>query len=509
MNFNKKTCAIVLSIAFLSQLEAMIYPTPLYIAQRLSQMFTVIYKSSVAKAIAPVAQWQAPSFVANIAQPLPSLPVDLPALPELNLPASPSATGFTMPSNNQLAALGVSVAALYGIYKYRQAYIASTPELIEEALEFVGNLIEDPLFFYREEISLEFSHAPLPVSERRITEDVQRITKMPALLEQKKLVVVRALGLIESFLNPRLSATELEFVNTLFNELQATFYSNVSEFSAASAKAITTPALKIYWHLLQARNIYKPNTLKVLLDYINKDETFEIADAIFQNNTAMQSAYKELINYIDNPSRYYLGPIQPNRIADQVATIDSLKSDLIKRIYGTYLYQKIILSTEKKNEIKEFEDLFEIIKRSVTKHIDEDIKKQAIKCRDLLIAQLPEASKWLIVEAYLNAKKVPFSFDKIERGEQPKQESTSQFAYEEELGNQSAQARQPQFRQVQSRDLRPVAQRLPQQQTRGTQIQPQRRQAPPSYDSGQYRSSAGAASSSRAVHYNDEYDDYE
>ncbi len=355
-----------------------------------------------------------------------------------------------------LASLAAAGAlASYGAYRYHQAYLSPTKELINESIKFIEELKED-------------NYAPMRNYYEQGKSDVAELFKN---LDQKKSDILRALGL-KSYLNPSanrylndLAQKESSDIEELFKTINFNYkQASPTSIPKENISGIDTTVNQIYVSLLQAKNGYEPKTLPNILSKICENNGYQIPKILFepkgfiarnlsytelkqkltnpkllihQRSNAKFNAYdiyEKLIGIINEPKAYVL---QEDATTQDIQNIQQIiKNEKIETLakLGLYedLYTKAItyipgfrFTEQEKLERAEFEKLYDYLLESVTlefimgPNITQEadfqkIVKVAQKCCYLLIsAALDDQQKWNIVRDYVSNQNESFKIQEL------------------------------------------------------------------------------------------------
>jgi len=385
-----------------------------------------------------------PQWISNFA--LPDLKLSTPEWISDYAPSVPtiSSESFSelMPSQQTAIIGALSVGGLYGAYRYHKAYIKPTPELINDSIKFMEEIIQNPFSFHKQNI--------ITSSE---------IEKLNRKLLEKESEVMRALGLTSSFLNPNsylslLFQKELATINTFFTLLNSFDYLTLDQLKRdpnnAVVRIVETYSLKIYFYLLQALNVYEPTTLNKLIKDINADNDYKPTFNL-KNNSAIASYYK-IQDALQNVINFKCQQCTLVTINRKIQNIDRLLQDIAYQLYGSR-YLRIFLRSSKKQELQELNNLFTTLKEALVETGKRaDAEQKVADSLTKITDRLPEADRWLIVEDYLSDTKESF-YLQIARP-QPMQQQRPQ----QNLGQQQGQQARQQQQQQQIININPILQ---------------------------------------------------
>ncbi len=277
-------------------------------------------------------------------------------------------------SSHQTAAAAMALLAAgasFGAYKYHQTYIASTPEIIDTALNFVINSINNPIF---------------------CTTQSDYIRGSEDYLSDQKDLILRALGLKISYLNAasylkksNYTFSENPYVNKLFYQEYETiddFFKSLSKLSSKDPyellnpflelelkKEISDKATDVYISLLKAKSKTPPevernkrfispqdflessklSAIDNALIYVLTNETFNILqpdyifpDSVKYNAESIIDAFNILKNYWVNLEEY---TPQGDRQQHKDEIVKKLKNDsknLKEKLFGSWIYRTVV-----------------------------------------------------------------------------------------------------------------------------------------------------------------------
>ncbi len=289
-----------------------------------------------------------------------------------------------------------------GLYAYHRAYVAPDLKTIDEAIKFIKGLYDDPFQWYT-------SKAGTP-----------EFTKIDDFLKQQREIVLRALGISQSFANPKTYSTyryfsskpqeTLKQIDELFAKLNTVIKKRIRELEDEFdlRRDIKNKTADIYFDLLQKRNTFDDQTLSNTIKKILEDKN-NINQTLFINiDEKTQSLAGKILYFIQTPNAFYCDQ-QACTFEDAKnlqADIDQYKKDLLKLAPSNWFWQ----SPEQTKFTNGINTLFDLIKNNIydaRPAATNLIRQNALECLSLLVNQMSIDDQWTIVKNSIKKESSP------------------------------------------------------------------------------------------------------